>query len=165
MTGNHGLASLIRPVAAPVICAVLLAGLLSVWVTTGAGGTVRRMPLQFELAALPSLPSAHGPATPATTYLVIKNQGGPDELLSAQTPASPQVILAQVGHQPRGVGAALASLAIPAGATTSFSPFGSDIVLIRPRVLKVGETVPVTLTFRHAGRITIQFTVTPPGTP
>jgi copper(I)-binding protein len=165
MTGHRGLASLIRTVAAPVACAILLTGLLSVWVATGAGGTVRRMSLQFELAALPSLPSAHNPATPATTYLVIKNRGGPDELLSAQAPASPQIILARNGREPRGAGAIQASLAIPAGATTSFSPFGPDIVLLRPHVLKIGETVPLTLTFRHAGKVTVQFTVTPPGTP
>jgi copper(I)-binding protein len=29
----------------------------------------------------------------------------------------------------------------------------------------IGDTLPVTLTFRHAGQITVDFTVTPTGTP
>jgi Copper chaperone PCu(A)C len=60
---------------------------------------------------------------------------------------------------------AVPALAIAARSTTSLSPLGPDIVLIDPAALQVGATVPVTLTFRHAGRITVEFTVTPPGTP
>ena len=155
--------ALVRPVAAPIACAVLLTGLLSAWVATGGGGTLRRMPLKFELAAI-SAPGAQGAGTAAATYLVIKNLGGPDELLSARAPASRRVVLARRGTQPPGAGT-LPALAIPAGSTTSLSPFGADIVLISPSALQVGEMVPVTLTFRHAGRITVQFTVTPAGAP
>jgi len=164
MTGSRAMTALVRPAAAPVACAVVLAGLLSAWVATGGGGTLRRMPLKFELAAIPA-PGAQGTAATATTYLVIKNLGGPDELLSAQAPASRRIVLARRGTQPPGAGGALPALAIPARSTTSLSPFGADLVLISPSPLHVGATVPVTLTFRHAGRITVQFTVTPPGTP
>jgi copper(I)-binding protein len=156
--------ALVRPVAAPVACAAVLTGLLSAWVATGGGGTLRRMPLKFELAAIPG-PGAQGAGTGATTYVVIKNLGGPDELLSAQASASRRTVLARRGTQPLGARGTLSALAIPAGSTTSLSPFGADIVLISPSALQIGETVPVTLTFRHAGRITVQFTVTPAGTP
>lgn len=156
--------AVVRSVAAPIACAAVLTGLLSAWVATGGGGTLRRMPLKFELAAI-SAPGTQGAGTAASTYLVIKNLGGPDELLSAQAPASGQIVLARRGTQPPGVGGTLPALAIPAGSTTSLSPLGADLVLISPRALQVGETVPVTLTFRRAGRITVQFAVTPPGTP
>jgi copper(I)-binding protein len=156
--------ALVRPVAAPIACAVLLTGLLSGWVATGGGGTLRRMPLKFELAAI-SVPGTQGAGTAATTYLVIKNLGGPDELLSARAPASRRVLLARRGTQPLGVGGTLPALAIPGQSTTSLSPLGADIVLISPGPLQVGGTVPVTLTFRHAGSITVQFAVTPAGTP
>ena len=156
--------AVVRSVAAPIACAAVLTGLLSAWVATGGGGTLRRMPLKFELAAI-SAPGTQGAGTAASTYLVIKNLGGPDELLSARAPASGQIVLARRGTQPPGVGGTLPALAIPAGSTTSLSPLGADLVLISPRALQVGETVPVTLTFRRAGRITVQFAVTPPGTP
>ncbi len=163
MTGSRAMTALVRPVAAPVACAAVLTGLLSAWVATGGGGTLRRMPLKFELAAI-SAPGTQGAGTAAATYLVIKNLGGPDELLSARAQASGRIVLARRGTQPLGVGA-LPELAIPGQSTTSLSPLGADIVLISPSPLQIGDTVPVTLTFRHAGKITVQFTVTRPALP
>jgi copper(I)-binding protein len=165
MTRSSGrLTGLIRSVAMPVVCAALLIGLLSAWVATGGGGTLRRMPLKFELAAI-SDPAASPGVADAATFLVVKNLAGPDQLLSAQAEASRRVVFARRGTEPTGTGATLPALAIPARSTTSLSPLGADIVLIGPGALEVGETVPVTLTFRHAGRITVEFTVTPAGEP
>ena len=163
MTGSRALSVLVRPVAVPVACAALLTGLLSTWVATGGGGTLRKLPFKFELAAIAS-PTASPSGQGAATYLVIKNLAGPDELLSAQAQISRRLVFARRGTEPPGT-ATLPALVIPAGSTTSLSPFGPDIVLIDPGPLQVGATVPVTLTFRHAGRITVEFTVTPPGTP
>ena len=56
-------------------------------------------------------------------------------------------------------------MAIPAHGTLSLSPFGLDIVLQDPGSLTVGGSVPLVLTFRHGGRVTVYATVTPPGTP
>jgi copper(I)-binding protein len=161
MSESRVMTALIRPAALPVACAVLLTGLLSAWVTTGAAGTLRRMPLEFQLAAIPSPGSA--PGATAATYVVIRNVGGPDELLSAQATAASRIVLENNG-QAHGGHPILRGLAIPAG-TTSLSPFGPDIVLIAPRGLDVGESLPLTLTFRHAGRVTVEFTVTAPGSP
>jgi copper(I)-binding protein len=163
MTGSRALSVLVRPVAVPVACAALLTGLLSTWVATGGGGTLRRLPFKFELAAISSPPASPG-SQGAATYLVIKNLAGPDELLSARAGVSRLLVLARHGTEPSGTGT-LSALVIPARSTTSLSPLGPDIVLIDPGALQVGATVPVTLTFRHAGRITVDFTVTPPGTP
>jgi copper(I)-binding protein len=163
----RSLARAAGPVAAPLACAVALTGLLSAWVATGGGGTLRRMPLQFTLTAISSPrseASRGGPAATAPAYLTIKNLGGPDELLSARAPAA-RVIFARRGTQPFGAGATLAGLVIPGHAATSLSPFGPDIVLVRFRAMLIGSTLPVTLTFRHAGQITVDFTVTPAGTP
>ena len=163
----RGLARAAGPVAAPLACAVALTGLLSVWVATGGGGTLRRMPLQFTLTAISS-PGHHasrgGPAPTAPAYLTIKNLAGPDELLSARAPAG-RVILARRGNQPFGAGAELTGLVIPGHAVTTLTPFGADIVVVRPRAMLIGDTLPVTLTFRHAGQITVDFAVTPAGTP
>jgi copper(I)-binding protein len=169
MTGSRALGALVRPVAVPVACAALLTGLLSAWVATGGGGTLRRLPFTFELAAVSS-PAATAGVPDAATYLVIKNLAGRDELLSAQAPVSRRIVLARRGSEFSGTGphdaaGTLPALAIPARSTTSLSPLGADIVLIAPGALQVGATVPVTLTFRHAGRITVDFTVTAAGTP
>jgi copper(I)-binding protein len=161
MNESRLMTALIRPVALPVACAALLTGLLSAWVATGAAGTLRSMPLQFQLAAIPS--PGTGPSATAATYVVIRNEGSPDELLSAQATAASRVVLENIGHSEGGQ-AALPGLPIPAG-TTSLSPFGPDIVLVAPRRLQVGATVPLTLTFRHVGKVTVEFTVTAPGTP
>jgi periplasmic copper chaperone A len=168
MSGSRALTVLVRPVAVPVACAALLTGLLSAWVATGGGGTLRRLPFKFELAAVSS-PAASAGRPDAATYLVIKNLAGPDELLSARATVSRRAVLARrgtdfPGAQPPGTGT-LPALAIPARSTTSLSPLGADIVLIDPGALQVGAMVPVTLMFRHAGRITVDFMVTPAGTP
>jgi copper(I)-binding protein len=168
MTASREMTRLIRPVAAPLACAVVLTGLLSAWVATGGGGTLRRMPLQFVLAAVSSPQpgqSPHGQSAIAPAYLVIKNLAGPDELLSARLPASRQVVFARRGSHPFGTGATVTGLVIPGHSTTSLSPFGPDIVLIGPGAMIIGDTVPVTLTFRHAGQITVEFAITPSGTP
>ena len=39
------------------------------------------------------------------------------------------------------------------------------VVLLDPGSLSVGDGVPLVLTFRNAGRVTVDATVTPPGTP
>jgi copper(I)-binding protein len=163
MTGSRALSVLVRPVAVPVACAALLTGLLSAWVATGGGGTLRRLPFKFELAAISS-PPASPRGQDAATYLVIKNLAGPDELLSARAQGTRRAVLARRGTGAPGTGT-LPALAIAARSITSLSPLGPDIVLIDPAALQVGATVPVTLTFRHAGPITVEFTVTPPGTP
>jgi Cu+-exporting ATPase len=64
-----------------------------------------------------------------------------------------------------GPGITVRQVAIPAHGTLSLNPFGLDIVLQDPGSLTVGATVPLVLTFRHAGRVTVYAAVTPPGTP
>jgi copper(I)-binding protein len=59
----------------------------------------------------------------------------------------------------------VSDLVIPAGATLTLSPFGDDIVLQDPGRYENQPSVPLTLTFRNAGTVTIDATVTAPGTP
>jgi hypothetical protein len=49
--------------------------------------------------------------------------------------------------------------------TLTLSPFGNDVVLEHPAPFETTSTVPLTLTFGHAGTVTIEATVTAPGTP
>jgi copper(I)-binding protein len=156
-------AELIRAGLAPVICAAALIGLLSAWVITGGAGTVSRVTIRIGQAAV-TLPSSSAPDQ-AATYLTITNLGGPETLLSARSPAASRVMFVRHDGSAAGQGIAVRQVAIPAHGTLSLSPFGLDIVLQDPGSLTVGGSVPLVLTFRHAGRVTVDATVTPPGTP
>jgi len=161
------LRELARAALAPLICAAVLTGLLSAWVA-GGGGTIRRVRIEVTLAAVPMPGYAAGhaslPGGPAT-YLTIRNlSGSPDELIGARSSAAARVQISglpdRAGHR-----SAIAGLPVPADGTVSFSAFGRDLVLLRPVSLPAGQTFPLTLTFRHAGQVTVELTVTPPGTP
>ena len=51
--GRNVLRDLARAAIGPVICAVVLTGLLSAWVATGGAGTLSRVKLQVSMAAVP----------------------------------------------------------------------------------------------------------------
>jgi periplasmic copper chaperone A len=187
------LADLARSAAAPALCAIALIGLLSAYVAL-SGARIARVQVQVTLAALPLstfggstgqgniVEGAAGAGTGTGTgtgtgivgaYLTIRNlAGSADELTGASTPAARRVILTR--HA--GVGAAatqgdasggraVAGLAIAAYSTVTLSPFGSDVVLVGAARLRAGQHVPLTLTFRQAGRVTVEATVTAPGAP
>ncbi len=160
---------LARGAIGPVICAVVIVGLLSAWVAAGGAGTLSRVRLQVTLAAVPMrgfTPQADAAIGTATTFLTIRNiSNTPDELIAARSPIARHVVLTtRTGPDP-GPRTAVAGLAIPAHGTLTLSPFGSDLVLQHPARYETAGTVPLILTFRHAGTITIEATVTAPGTP
>jgi hypothetical protein len=49
--------------------------------------------------------------------------------------------------------------------TATLSPSGNGTELAGPRLPRAGQLVPLTLVPGQAGRVTIEATVTPPGTP
>jgi copper(I)-binding protein len=162
------LRELLRAVAGPLICAIVLTGLLAAWVATGGGGTLTRVRLQVTLAAVPMrafTPQAATAIGTATTFLTIKNLSGtPDELIAASSPIADRVILTE-RSEPTAPRTVTADLVVPAHGTLTLSPFGDDLVLQSPTPFETSPAVPLTLTFRHAGTVTIDAAVTPPGTP
>jgi copper(I)-binding protein len=162
------LADLARSAAGPVICAIVLTGLLSAWVISGGAGTLTRVSLQVSLAAVPMrgfTPQAAAKITTATTFLTIRNLSGtPDELVAASSPDARRVLLTERAGS--GVTRTTeAGLQVPAHGTLTLSPFGDDLVLQDPVPFENLPSVPLTLIFRHAGTVTFQATVTAPGTP
>ena len=155
---------LLRAVAGPLICAVVVTGLLAAWAGTGGGGTLIRVRLQVTQAAVPMrafTPQKAAEAHAATTFLTITNLSGtPDELVAARSPLARRVVLR------RGTGPAEAGpLVIPAHGTLTLTPIGDDLVLQQPAPYETRATVPLTLTFLHSGTVTIDAPVTSPGTP
>jgi copper(I)-binding protein len=159
---------LLRAVAGPVICAAVVTGLLAAWVGTGGGGTLTRITLQVTQAAVPMrafTPQAADAVGTATTFLTIRNLSGtPDELVAASSPFARRVVLTR-RTGPTGPPAQIGALVIPAHGTLTLTPFGDDLELEQPSPYESRATVPLTLTFRHAGTVTIDATVTGPGTP
>jgi len=159
---------LARAAFGPLICAVVLTGLLSAWVAAGGAGTLSRIRIQVTLAAVPMrafTPAAAAAVGSATTFLTIRNLSGtPDELVAVRSPIAARVVLTERTSL-AGPRAVVSDLAIPAHGTLTLSPFGDDMVLQHPAPFEASSSVPLTLTFRNAGTITIQAPVTAPGTP
>lgn len=164
--GARGLAAgLARAAAAPLACGLVLIALLAAWVISGGGGTISRVRIQVTRATVPmiSFTAAGAAGRNAPAFLTIRNPTGTDDILvAASSPAAPRVLL--TGPDGRSA-AGGAGLAIPAGATVSLSPFGTDLVLVRPGFLRAGQQVVLRLRFREAGTVTVQAEVTAPGSP
>ena len=140
-----------------MICAAVVIGLLSAWVGTGGGGSLTRVTLQVTQAAVPMrafTPQAADAVSTATTFLSIRNLSGTaDELIAARTPFARRVILTQQTGL-AGPRAQVSALVIPAHGTLTLAPVGADLVLQQPFPYESRATVPLTLTFRHAGTVT-----------
>jgi copper(I)-binding protein len=173
--GAGWLRDLARAAAGPLICAAVVIGLLSAWVATGGAGTITtisRARIEVTLAAIPMHSLNPGPADapqpPAGAYLTIRNLSGtPDVLTAVTSRVARRVILTrQAGGGRAGqAGSVLPGLSVPAHGTLTLSPSGDDAVLIGGPRLLAGQQVPLTLTFRYAGQIMIEATVTIPGSP
>jgi copper(I)-binding protein len=166
--GRAWLHDLLRGAAGPVICTVVLTGLLAAWTASGGAGTLTRVRLQVTLAAVPMrafTPQQDAAVGTATTFLTIRNLSGtPDELVAASSPLAGRVDLTERAG-PAAPRTVVTDLVIPSHGTLTLSPFGADLVLEHPGPFESGATVPLTLTFRHAGTVTLDATVTAPGTP
>jgi periplasmic copper chaperone A len=162
-TARSWLAELARAAAGPVICAVVLIGLLFAWVVGGGDGTLTRVQLQVTAAAVPIRAfTAQKAATihTAETYLTIKNlTGTADELIAVRSPDAESttfIVRTSVGGKQTSV----SGFTVPAHGTLTLGPYGDDVLLQNPRPYESSQDVPLTLVFRDAGQITIDAPVT-----
>jgi copper(I)-binding protein len=165
--GGGRLTELLRAAAGPVICAVVLTGLLSAWVASGAAGTLTKARIQVSLAAVPMrafTAQAADAVAVAHVYLDIRNLSGtPDELIAVRSPIALRTVFIQHGLGTRQT--TVTGIPIPADGSLTVNPLTDDVVLERPIPYERARAVPLTLVFRHAGQITIDAAVTAPGTP
>ena len=159
---------LVRAAAMPLAAALVLIGLLAAWVVTGGAGTLHRVRMQVSQAAIPArgyTASAAAAVHSAPLYLTIRNlTGQADELTGVSSPAAPRVelITRQRVGGPRAV---VHSLTVPAHGTLTLTPFGDDVVLENPVPYETRASVPLVLTFKHTGKLTVHATVSAVGTP
>jgi len=114
-----------------------------------------------------SRPTAEGMSM-GVGYLTLTNRGKtPDTLLSVSSPVAESVEI----HETRMVDGMArmrprADLTLAPGSTVKLEPNGIHLMLVGLRSpLKAGGTLPLTLEFRGAGRITIEARVETPATP
>ena len=101
-------------------------------------------------------------------YMIVRNNGGaPDSLTSIVTQAAGTVEM----HETKSAGGvmrmdAVAALAIPPGGAIVFRPGGYHLMFTGLKApFKQGEHVKALLTFEHAGKVAVDFTVEAAGAP
>ena len=135
---------------------------------------VVRLALVFSLLALASLPAAaqvaiEKPWARATApgarvaggYMVIRNRGAADRLLSVSSPASAKVELHVHVHD-NGVMRMheVSAYDVPAKGAFELKPGGAHLMFVDiKRPFKEGEKVPVKLKFEKAGAVNAEFHV------
>jgi copper(I)-binding protein len=168
-SAGHGwLHDLARSAAGPVICGMVLIGLLAGWAATGGAGTLTRVRLEVTAAAVPMrafTPRAAAAAGAAHTYLAVRNlSGAADELIAVRSPIARHVVLVR-RNGPGSPPVVVSALTVPAEGTLNLSPFTDDVILEDPVPFENSAGVPLTLVFRHAGQVTVEASVTAPGAP
>jgi hypothetical protein len=102
-----------------------------------------------------------GAATTGAAYVMVMGGSQPDQLIGA---SSPVAATAEV-HQTLTENGVMKmrpapNLPIPAGQMVTFAPGGTHIMLMGLKhPLAAGQTFPLTLTFAHAGPITVDVAV------
>lgn len=111
--------------------------------------------------------SAWARATPpgvdiGAAYVTIENRGGADDrLVGATTPAA-EMVSAHETAEEDGVATmrTLADASVPAGGKLEMRPGGTHLMLMGLSApLVEGDSVPLTLTFEHAGERTVQLEI------
>jgi copper(I)-binding protein len=96
-------------------------------------------------------------------YLTITNHGtAADVLVGAATPdaASTELHSMTMKNGVAEMRAIADGVPIPAGGTVTFDPSGMHVMFVQlTHALEQGETLPVTLTFRDAGTVTIDMPI------
>ncbi len=103
------------------------------------------------------------PASPdvAAAYLTITNNGDTPDKLTKVTSDVTSMVMPMDEKDNNGVGSMtdLADVTIPAHTSMRFTPNHAHLMLEKPRPLKAGDHVPMTLTFTHAGTVELDLPV------
>jgi copper(I)-binding protein len=104
-----------------------------------------------------------GTARTGAAYMTITDQGQPDQLIGASTPAADT---AELHESMSDMGTMkmrpLAGLPLKSGQPLKLSPGGYHVMLFGLKApLKAGDTFPLTMRFEHAPPMTVTVTVEP----
>ncbi|MFC6881014.1 MULTISPECIES: SCO family protein [Actinomadura] len=105
------------------------------------------------------------PSTPDVTagYLTIVNNGAPDTLTGITTPAAGSAEMHRMDMNGSSMKMQrMMTVPVPKG-TVAFSKGAMHLMLMKPRKLTEGQSVPLKLTFANAGEVTVTAKVVPAG--
>ena len=141
--------------AAAGLAAAVAAGL-----TGCTARTVPAAPIQIGTSYVP-VPQSAGTTV---AYVVIRNNGAADRLVSARTSAGGRVAF----RAPAGPGDltmhTISSIAIPAHSTVRMVPDGYHMLITGAGPIRGGKDITLTLVFAHAGQVAVVAQVTNPAT-
>ncbi len=103
------------------------------------------------------------PSRPGAAWLTIRNTGGEDRLIGAESPAVERVEIHTHIHE-GGVMMMrkVEGIDLPAGGEAVLKPGGDHLMLFGLKAgLKTGDSFPLTLLFEKAGRVDIEMRVAP----
>ena len=137
---------------------------LAVAVAAGLAGCTAKAappaPIQIGTSYVP-VPQSAGTTV---AYVVIRNNGPADRLVSARTSAGGRVAF----RAPAGPGDlamhTISSIAIPAHSTLAMVPNGYHMLITGAGPIRGGKDITLTLVFAHAGRVPVVAQVTDPAT-
>ena len=141
--------------AAAGLAAVAAAGL-----TGCTAKTVPARPIQIGTSYVP-VPQSAGTTV---AYVVIRNNGAADRLVSARTSAGGRVAFRAPAGRGDLVMHTIGSIAIPAHSTVAMVPDGYHMLITGAGPIHGGRDITLTLVFAHAGRVSVVAQVTDPST-
>ena len=103
------------------------------------------------------------PSRPGAAWLTIRNAGGQDRLVGAESPAAARVEIHTHIHE-GGVMTMrrVDAIDVPAGGEAALEPGGDHLMLFGLKAgLKTGSSFPLTLLFEKTGAVTVEVRVAP----
>jgi periplasmic copper chaperone A len=144
-----------RAVLAACLIALATAGLAGCYARASAAPSI-----SLSTAFVPQ-PNAAGQTV---GYLLIRNNGRRDRLIGARTSAGGRVTFATPGRRGSNALHTIPSVPIPADSVVRLYPDGLHLLISGTSRLHGGRNITLTLTFAHAGAVSVTAQVTNPQT-
>jgi copper(I)-binding protein len=141
-----------RVAAAAGLVVLAAAGLTGCYTKASAAPAIE---LSTAVVPQPSVPGK------TVAFLVIRNNGGPDRLISARTSAGGRVTFAPAGNSATHT---LPAISIPGHNVVRLAPNSVHLLITGARPMHGGRDITLTLVFAHAGAISVIAQITNPET-
>ncbi len=143
-------------VRAVVASAVLLAG------GSALAGCAQRADAAASIELGTAYVAVPGSSDVTQAYLVIRNNGPADRLVSARTSVGGRVTFREPSRHGDSTMRVVPDIGIPADSLLRLSPDGSHLVIVGARPMKGGTQITLTLVFAKGGTMSVEAEVTNP---
>jgi periplasmic copper chaperone A len=141
-----------RAASAASLAVLAAAGLTGCYTRASAAPAIE---LSTAVVPQPSVPGR------TVAFLVIRNNGGPDRLISARTSAGGRVTFGAQGNSATDT---LPAISIPGHNVIRLAPNTAHLLITGARPMHGGKDITLTLVFAHAGAISVIAQITNPET-